>query len=69
MVAATVANYRHPEYPGLEDFGEAVLRGNGDTRQLAELYAARFGSDSAHALGRILDAIAKTNGETSEFRS
>ncbi len=52
-----------------DDAAKAVLRGNGDTRQLAEQYAARFGSDSAHALGRILDAIAKTNGETSEFRS
>jgi len=29
VVAAQVANYRHPQYPELEDFGEALLRGNG----------------------------------------
>jgi len=26
VVAAQVANYKHPEYPGLEDFGDAMLR-------------------------------------------
>lgn len=51
-----------------DDAAKAVLRGDGDTRQLAEQYAARFGSDAAHALNRILDAIAKVSGETSEFR-
>jgi predicted dehydrogenase len=28
VVAAQVANYNHPEYPELEDFGEVVLRGD-----------------------------------------
>ena len=31
VVASQVANYKYPEYPGLEDFGDAVLRGNGGT--------------------------------------
>jgi predicted dehydrogenase len=31
VVAAQVANYRHPQYPGLEDFGDLVLRGDGGT--------------------------------------
>jgi predicted dehydrogenase len=26
VVASRVANYKHPQYPGLEDFGEAMLR-------------------------------------------
>jgi predicted dehydrogenase len=26
VVSAQVANYKHPQYPGLEDFGEAMLR-------------------------------------------
>ena len=26
VVASQVANYKHPQYPGLEDFGEAMLR-------------------------------------------
>lgn len=29
VVAAQVANYKYPQYPELEDFGEALLRGNG----------------------------------------
>jgi predicted dehydrogenase len=29
VVAAQVANYKHPQYPELEDFGDLVLRGNG----------------------------------------
>ncbi len=29
VVAAQVANYRYPQYPELEDFGEILLRGNG----------------------------------------
>lgn len=29
VVAAQVANHAHPEHPGLDDFGEAMLRGNG----------------------------------------
>ncbi|MCB8942591.1 MAG: Gfo/Idh/MocA family oxidoreductase [Ardenticatenaceae bacterium] len=29
VVNATVANYKHPQYPELEDFGEIVLHGNG----------------------------------------
>lgn len=28
VVASQVANYKHPQYPGLEDFGDAMLRGN-----------------------------------------
>jgi predicted dehydrogenase len=31
VVAAQVANYKHPQYPELEDFGEAMTRGNGGT--------------------------------------
>ncbi|MCW5849099.1 MAG: Gfo/Idh/MocA family oxidoreductase [Anaerolineae bacterium] len=31
VVASQVANYKYPQYPGLEDFGDAVLRGNGGT--------------------------------------
>jgi predicted dehydrogenase len=31
VVSAQVANYKHPEYPGLEDFGEALLRCDGAT--------------------------------------
>jgi tetratricopeptide (TPR) repeat protein len=51
-----------------DDAAKAAIRGEGDTRVLAEQYASRFGSDSEHALKRILECIAKTNGETSEFR-
>ncbi len=29
VVSAQVANYKHPQYPELEDFGDAVLQGNG----------------------------------------
>ena len=28
-MSATVANYKYPQHPGLEDFGEMTLRGNG----------------------------------------
>jgi predicted dehydrogenase len=31
VVAAQVANYKYPEYPELEDFGEVILHGNGGT--------------------------------------
>lgn len=31
LVSASVANYKHPQYPELEDFGEIYLRGNGAT--------------------------------------
>ena len=31
VVAAQVANYKYPECPELEDFGEVILRGNGGT--------------------------------------
>ena len=31
VVTAQVANYHHPDYPELEDFGEMLLRGNGGT--------------------------------------
>ncbi|MCB8925193.1 MAG: Gfo/Idh/MocA family oxidoreductase [Ardenticatenaceae bacterium] len=29
VVAAQVGNFHHPQYPELEDFGDALLRGNG----------------------------------------
>jgi predicted dehydrogenase len=29
VVASQVGNLNHPQYPGLEDFGDAMLRGNG----------------------------------------
>ena len=29
VVASQVANVNHPQYPGLEDFGDAMLRGDG----------------------------------------
>lgn len=51
-----------------EDAAKAVLRGDGDPRVLAQQYATRFGSDAEYALKRILETVAKTNGETSEFR-
>ena len=31
VVAARVANYKYPQYPELEDFGEVMLRGDGGT--------------------------------------
>ena len=31
VVASQVANYHHPRHPGLEDFGEMLLRGDGGT--------------------------------------
>ncbi len=31
VVAAQVANYNHPQYPGLEDFGDVLLRGDKGT--------------------------------------
>jgi predicted dehydrogenase len=31
VVAAQVANYKHPQYPELEDFGEVILRGDRGT--------------------------------------
>jgi predicted dehydrogenase len=31
VVAAQVANYHHPDYPELEDFGDLTVRGNGGT--------------------------------------
>lgn len=31
VVASQVANYKHPQYPELEDFGDALLRGDGGT--------------------------------------
>ncbi len=29
IVSAQVGNFKYPQYPGLEDFGDVVLRGNG----------------------------------------
>jgi predicted dehydrogenase len=29
VVASQVGNFHHPQYPGLEDFGDAMLRGDG----------------------------------------
>jgi predicted dehydrogenase len=31
IVASQVGNVHHPEYPGLEDFGDVMMRGNGGT--------------------------------------
>lgn len=31
IVASQVANYHHPQYPEFEDFGDAMVRGNGGT--------------------------------------
>lgn len=31
IVASQVGNVHHPQYPGLEDFGDVMLRGNGGT--------------------------------------
>ena len=31
VVASQVANYKHPQYPELEDFGDMILRGDGGT--------------------------------------
>ncbi|MBK9124307.1 MAG: hypothetical protein IPM16_14475 [Chloroflexi bacterium] len=51
-----------------DDAAAAALRAQGNTTQLAEHYASRFGSDKEHALKRILEAIARRKGETSEYR-
>ena len=29
VIAAQVGNFKHPQYPGLEDFGDCLVRGNG----------------------------------------
>ena len=34
VVASQVGNLDHPQYPGLEDFGDAMVRGNGGTGYL-----------------------------------
>jgi predicted dehydrogenase len=34
IVAAQVGNLNHPQYPGLEDFGDALVRGDGGTGYL-----------------------------------
>ena len=34
VVASQVGNLNHPQWPGLEDFGDALLRGNGGTGYL-----------------------------------
>jgi predicted dehydrogenase len=31
VVASQVGNFHHPQYPGLEDFGDTMVRGNGGT--------------------------------------
>jgi len=31
VIASQIGNVHHPEYPGLEDFGDVMLRGNGGT--------------------------------------
>ncbi|HEY8549975.1 MAG TPA: Gfo/Idh/MocA family oxidoreductase [Vicinamibacterales bacterium] len=31
VVASQVGNFHHPQWPGLEDFGDAMVRGNGGT--------------------------------------
>ena len=31
VVASQVGNFNHPQYPGLEDFGDAMVRGDGGT--------------------------------------
>jgi predicted dehydrogenase len=31
IVASQIGNVHHPQYPGLEDFGDAMVRGNGGT--------------------------------------
>ncbi|HXE80222.1 MAG TPA: Gfo/Idh/MocA family oxidoreductase [Vicinamibacterales bacterium] len=31
VVCSQVGNFHHPQYPGLEDFGDAMVRGNGGT--------------------------------------
>jgi predicted dehydrogenase len=38
VTAAQVANYKHPQYPGLEDFGEAMLRGSRDNGEQVSGY-------------------------------
>jgi predicted dehydrogenase len=34
IVASQVGNLNHPQYPGLDDFGDAMVRGNGGTGYL-----------------------------------
>ena len=31
IVSSQVANYKHPQHPGFEDFGDCMVRGNGGT--------------------------------------
>lgn len=31
IVSSQVGNFKHPQYPGLEDFGDCMVRGNGGT--------------------------------------
>jgi predicted dehydrogenase len=31
VVTSQVGNFKHPQYPGLEDFGDCLVRGNGGT--------------------------------------
>lgn len=34
LVSSQVANFNHPQYPGLDDFGDAMVNGNGGTGYL-----------------------------------
>ncbi len=55
VVASQVRNVSHPQYPGLEDFGDAIVHGNGGTgymRWTGSLpWPAHLGRRPAHGAG------------------
>ena len=46
VVASQVGNFHHPQYPGLEDFGDAMVRGNGGTGYIRVDWFTPDGLDS-----------------------
>ena len=59
IVAAQVGNLHHPQYPGLEDFGDVMLRGDGGTGYLR---ADWFTPDGLSAFGDGRTTILGTDG-------
>jgi predicted dehydrogenase len=76
VVAAQVANYNHPEYPELEDFGEVILQGNGATGYIrvdwftpdgletwGDGRSVLLGTDGYIELRKYCDIAGRTGGE------
>jgi predicted dehydrogenase len=59
IVAAQVGNVQHPQYPGLEDFGDVMLRGDGGT---AYIRADWFTPGGLSAFGDGRTTILGTDG-------